>query len=125
MENKTTTDAPSELEKNSFRHKSLRIEDVQTAIGNNYCLWYSPFSQQDALNDFAILKQLGKKPIIAVKEKSDKSNSAGANKPVRLPFICHADRIAQLCLLSEPIQKNRHFYEVTLATFQMPNLPRQ
>lgn len=118
MEGKEITVAPSELNQICFKHKNLRDKSLETQISDNFCLWYSPFHQKDALNDFSILQKMGKKPIIAVKEKSDKSGAEAQNKTVRLPFVCRADNIARICLNSEPIQINRHFYEVPRATFQ-------
>lgn len=124
MEGKHTAVAPSELNQNYFKHKYLREKNLQTPISDNYCLWYSPFHQQDALNDFSILQKIDKRPIIAVKEKSDKSDAGGQKKTVRLPFVCRADRIARICLQSEPIQINRHFYEVARAKFQKSSIFR-
>lgn len=96
--------ANSRQQQIDFKHKSMQAVSNCDQISDNYCLWYSPRSQSDAIHDFCLLRLIKKKPIVVIKQKSDDGT--------RLPLVLSANRIASFCIQNEKMATKRHFYEV-------------
>lgn len=93
-----------------FNHKSLRAVVSCDDIPGNYRLWYNPFSQNDAIHDFSLLKVAQKNPILIVKQKPTDGT--------RFPLVVRADEISGFCIENEKFPSKRHFYEVSIYIFQ-------